>query len=177
MSKVFIEESTLTSIGDAIREKNGTTDLIAPLDMAQTIIDLPTGGGKLKWALIEGDNSSSLKVVYDLSQYITDIKSKTWFLFVRQLKGTATYQRGDIAVISPLLGSTYGYTGHVSPSSLPYLDTTFSSLVGNSGNPLFSQGHTDNKVSFDATTNVATASCSSQRYSFGKYGILIYIGE
>jgi hypothetical protein len=45
MSKVFIEESTLTAIGDAIREKNGTTDMIAPLDMATVITNLPSGGG------------------------------------------------------------------------------------------------------------------------------------
>lgn len=45
MSKVFIEESTLTAIGDALREKNGTTDMIAPLDMATAITNLPSGGG------------------------------------------------------------------------------------------------------------------------------------
>ena len=45
MSKVFIEESTLTSIGNAIREKGGTTELIAPLDMSAAITNLPSGGG------------------------------------------------------------------------------------------------------------------------------------
>lgn len=44
MSKVFIEESTLTSIGNAIREKNGTTELIAPLDMAGAIEAIEAGG-------------------------------------------------------------------------------------------------------------------------------------
>lgn len=37
MSKVAINESTLTAIGDAIREKTGGTDLIAPGDMPQAI--------------------------------------------------------------------------------------------------------------------------------------------
>ena len=37
MSKVIIDESTLTSIGDAIRQKDGTTDLISPLKMAERI--------------------------------------------------------------------------------------------------------------------------------------------
>ena len=45
MSKVFIEESTLFSIGDAIRAKAGTTDLIAPQSMGDAIINLPTGEG------------------------------------------------------------------------------------------------------------------------------------
>lgn len=43
MSKVFIEEETLIGIGNAIREKNGTTDLIATTDMATAISNLPTG--------------------------------------------------------------------------------------------------------------------------------------
>lgn len=45
MSKVFIEESTLTAIGDAIRSKEGSSALIAPLDMADKITNLPSGGG------------------------------------------------------------------------------------------------------------------------------------
>lgn len=45
MSKVFIEESTLTSIGSAIREKTGKSALIAPLNMANEIKSITTGGG------------------------------------------------------------------------------------------------------------------------------------
>lgn len=45
MSKVFIEDTTLTAIGDAIRGKAGTSDLIDPANMAQEITNLPTGGG------------------------------------------------------------------------------------------------------------------------------------
>lgn len=45
MGKVFIQESTLTAIGNSIREKAGTTDLISPLNMADAIINLPSGGG------------------------------------------------------------------------------------------------------------------------------------
>ena len=44
MSKVFIEESTLTAIGDAIREKTEKTDKIPPLDMPQEIRDIQTAG-------------------------------------------------------------------------------------------------------------------------------------
>lgn len=45
MSKVFIEDTTLTAIGNAIRGKAGTSDLIDPANMAQEITNLPTGGG------------------------------------------------------------------------------------------------------------------------------------
>ena len=45
MSKVFIEESTLTAIGDAIRGKTGGTELIAVPNMATQIEAITTGGG------------------------------------------------------------------------------------------------------------------------------------
>lgn len=41
MSKVFIEETTLVGIADAIRGKNGTSDLIPTTGMAQAITNLP----------------------------------------------------------------------------------------------------------------------------------------
>ena len=43
MSKVFIEESTLTAIGDAIRGKTGGTELIAVPNMANEISNITTG--------------------------------------------------------------------------------------------------------------------------------------
>lgn len=45
MAKVFIEESTLTAIGDAIRGKEGTSELIPTTSMASRITAIPTGGG------------------------------------------------------------------------------------------------------------------------------------
>lgn len=45
MGKVFIEETTLTSIGDAIRGKTGETALLNPLDMPTAIESIETGGG------------------------------------------------------------------------------------------------------------------------------------
>ena len=43
MSKVAINEITLTNIGNAIREKTGKTDLIAPGDMPAEIAAISTG--------------------------------------------------------------------------------------------------------------------------------------
>ena len=43
MAKVFIEETTLTAIGAAIRGKEGTTALVPVTDMATRITDLQTG--------------------------------------------------------------------------------------------------------------------------------------
>lgn len=44
MSKVFIEETTLTAIGDAIRAKEGTTELVPVSDMATRITAISGGG-------------------------------------------------------------------------------------------------------------------------------------
>lgn len=44
MAKVFIEETTLSAIGDAIRTKTETTELINPTDMAEKIEGITTGG-------------------------------------------------------------------------------------------------------------------------------------
>ena len=46
MPKVFIEETTLTAIGDAIREKEGTAELVPVLDMADRIKAIESGGGE-----------------------------------------------------------------------------------------------------------------------------------
>lgn len=46
MSKVFIEEASLTAIGDAIRAKSGSTELLSvPTGMVDAITNLSTGGG------------------------------------------------------------------------------------------------------------------------------------
>jgi hypothetical protein len=45
MAKVFIEESTLTAIGDAIRSKTSTTAKLSPTAMPAKIKSIETGGG------------------------------------------------------------------------------------------------------------------------------------
>lgn len=45
MAKVFIEETTLTAIGDAIRGKTGKTELIDPANMSTEIAGIEAGGG------------------------------------------------------------------------------------------------------------------------------------
>lgn len=44
MSKVSIEESTLSAIGDAIREKTGESELLSPLSMPAAISSISGGG-------------------------------------------------------------------------------------------------------------------------------------
>lgn len=59
MGKVFIEESTLSAIGDAIRGKTGGTELIAVPSMADEITAITTGGSDLpEEALVISGNCS-----------------------------------------------------------------------------------------------------------------------
>lgn len=84
MSKVFIEESTLTEIGNAIRAKDGSTALIAPGDMADRIANLPTGGSgsetpldELAIEMITGANKGS--TITSLPNGITRIRDYAFY--------------------------------------------------------------------------------------------------
>lgn len=57
MAKVFIEESTLTNIGDAIRNKTGKSELLSPASMATEIEAIQTGGGEIEPVVMTGDCS------------------------------------------------------------------------------------------------------------------------
>lgn len=69
MAKVFIEETTLTAIGDAIRGKEGTTELVPVTDMATRITDLPSGGGDFTLPVLTGD-----------ARYMFTYSTWNWFL-------------------------------------------------------------------------------------------------
>lgn len=68
MAEYLIQDSTLTSIANAIREKTGSTDAIATTEFAEAIIGIQSGGG----VQLEGD---FLKyVVYQLDDGNKEIK-------------------------------------------------------------------------------------------------------
>lgn len=48
-------------IADAIREKNGTQDTYAPNEMAQAILDIPTGGGELNYLYFVSPTNGTVK--------------------------------------------------------------------------------------------------------------------
>ena len=45
MAKIFIEEYTLSAIGNSIRAKTGKANMIPPLNMPTEIASLPIGDG------------------------------------------------------------------------------------------------------------------------------------
>ena len=98
MSKVFIEEESLTAIGDAIREKTGDTDLLSvPTGMIEAIASISGGGGehlktwnrvKITLTFYSGDNSPYSPIdtspcpcaTLNLSQYINDNNENMWII-------------------------------------------------------------------------------------------------
>jgi hypothetical protein len=48
----------LTAIGNAIREKNGTSDLIPLADMPQAILDIASGGGVSYTSIVYNDDDT-----------------------------------------------------------------------------------------------------------------------
>lgn len=69
MSKVFIEESTLTAIGDSIRAKTGKSDPIGPLDMPAEIGSIK---GSATMKTIEG--TLPLTIDSSIGQRLEDYK-------------------------------------------------------------------------------------------------------
>lgn len=80
MAKVYLEDSTLTAIGNAIRNKAGTSNLLLPSEMASAIANLPSGGGEIKWKMATITPASNVTKI-DLSPWITNANINDWFLY------------------------------------------------------------------------------------------------
>lgn len=65
MAKVFIEESTLTKIGNSIRNKTGKTELIDPAVMDVEIDSIVSGGGDLPEEAFNITGSCSQRFAYN----------------------------------------------------------------------------------------------------------------
>lgn len=63
MSISIITDSDLTSIANAIREKNSSSNTYTPLQMATAITNLPSGGGSTYTATVQ-DQSTEVMVAY-----------------------------------------------------------------------------------------------------------------
>lgn len=96
MANVLVNENSLTAIGNAIREKAGSSDTYKPGEMAEAIINLPSGGGsdnfpeegmvftgdcsdifkdgQWEWALIDYGSRMSTKDVKSASNMFNGIK-------------------------------------------------------------------------------------------------------
>ena len=95
MSKVMVNESSLSAIGEAIRGKNGTTNTYKPSEMAAAISNIPAGGGNLDFSNLEyvqlTTNSSS--VLPDLTPFISDF-NKVVCIMIQGSNETYVYLKG-----------------------------------------------------------------------------------
>ena len=64
MSKVYLEDSTLTAIGNAIRGKTGESSLLLPSEMADAIASIESGGSDLSNIKYYVYNSSKVESSY-----------------------------------------------------------------------------------------------------------------
>ena len=95
MSKVMVNESSLTAIGEAIRGKNGTTNTYKPSEMAAAISSIPAGGGNLDFSNLEyvqltTNTGSNLP---DLTPFISDF-DKVVCIMVQGYNRTFVYLKG-----------------------------------------------------------------------------------
>lgn len=94
MSKVMVNESSLTAIGEAIRGKNGTTNTYKPSEMAAAISSIPAGGNldfsNLEYVQLTSNGSS---VLPDLTPFISDF-NKVVYIIVQDSNSTYAYLRG-----------------------------------------------------------------------------------
>lgn len=61
MANVLINENTMSAIGNSIREKTGSTELILPADMPSAIESIPGGGDEVTVEFTHAANNTSLK--------------------------------------------------------------------------------------------------------------------
>lgn len=84
MGKVILNDTTLTNIANAIRNKNGETNTYLPSEMPQKILDIQSGGGgyNVEFAYANGDSTSVNKfntefdenVTYNLKNFLSNYK-------------------------------------------------------------------------------------------------------
>lgn len=95
MSKVMVNESSLTAIGDAIRQKNGTNTKYMPSQMGAAILNIVSGGGALDFSALQYAEltSNALIDIPDLSIFTNDF-SKVVLLGIQSSNAFYLYLRG-----------------------------------------------------------------------------------
>ena len=139
MPNVLVQDSSLTAIANAIREKNGTEDTYKPAEMAQAILALSgsSSSGKIYQKVrITGTQISSsssdtgtIQMAFDLSNYITS-DDQPIIVSVRVDCGTATSQtyKDKIFFLNGIL-QTSSSSAHSSYMAINSAATTSSSYT------------------------------------------------
>lgn len=104
MANVYLQDSTLTAIGDAIRAKAGNTNLLLPSEMPDAITNLPSGGGdvsefKQQYALMQRVSANSQAAVAEAGLFTSSAKGFTLSIDFAALgydSGRDFYNRGIV---------------------------------------------------------------------------------
>lgn len=112
MSKYLIEDTTLTSIADAIREKGGTTDPILAGSMAAAIAAIETGGSVEPFtSVVCGDFTTSFINKYSIT--IDGLSNCKMFAAIQtSFNGNAFHENHQIVAL--IISKTNTWAGYVS---------------------------------------------------------------
>lgn len=100
MSEVLIQESTLSAIGDAIRSKTGSSNLMSPAEMVTAIDGITTGDSNqwevndctINWGSVTVGSTSSNISAYNAFSWILPANFKFGAVFIQaaMIEGTST---------------------------------------------------------------------------------------
>jgi hypothetical protein len=125
MSKYAINDTTLIAIGDAIREKEGSTDTIPVADFADRIAAITTGGGGGEsgggnFANIGGLLTTAWKDSYSDYTYLpTDIESNKLYLHVTMHPVASSLDTRSYSGIDSSLVKSRNYTSYATITLVP----------------------------------------------------------
>lgn len=118
MSKAYIDESSLTSIGDAIRSVNGSSSLYTPAQMANEILALTNGGLVYRGTVASQSDLPSDPSDGDL--YIVGNQTMFWSDTDNEWKTISVQSAGGISTVkvngTPLVEDSQGAVDVVIPS-------------------------------------------------------------
>lgn len=152
-------------------------NVFKPSQMGEAISNIP-GMGVLKSAIITGTVDNSLyTTTYDLTGYVEDITKPTWFLFARQYAGGSSLNRGDYAMVSPIIPESHKYWGHVETTVSPYIDAPFTGLTTGDYPLLGDLGHLSYiETTFNKESKQVIVKYTTSNYKIGPSAVLFYIG-
>lgn len=172
MAKVYLEDTELTNIGNAIRAKSGTSGLLLPSEMPSAIEGIQAGGNSGTWKYTTITPTSTATTL-NLSPWITDKYVNDWFMI-----GRFAYNGTLDIVATTVSGMTMGPAIQGANQSLtwPYLYATIEDGATNpnsdfGGKIANTSGWGTRTPTWNATTKILTWADTKW---IGKNAILIF---
>lgn len=151
-------------------------NVFKPSQMGEAISNIP-GMGVLKSAIITGTSDGNLMTVtYDLTGYVEDITKPTWFLFARQNYGNSGSDRGNYAMVSPIIPASNKYWGHVETQVAQSTRTPFTGLTTGDNPLLWNLNQPNMGATFNKESKQVVVKFNGSSYEISTSAILFYIG-